>query len=262
MEENILEIKNLSKSFINSAGFRQIVLENLNLKLTLDESNGNFISILAPLGSGKTTLLKIIAGLESAKGEVSLKGKSVTEPTGEIIFIPEKSAAYPWLNVKENILLPSKLNKGKKRQSIDTGYLINLVGLSGYEDYFTSSLNSGFNLRIAVARALTFNPKIILLDDVLKNLDGETRFELIDLFKLITNETKVSFIMTTTNISDALLLSRRIILMNNNPGKIIKEIDIPKIEIKVNSEIFTKFKTEIEATFKSQGMFHSIFVTM
>ena len=137
-----------------------------------------------------------------------------------------------------------------------------MVGLSGYEDFYTSSSESGFRLRIAIARALSFNPKFILLDDVLKNLDGETRSELIELLRVLTAEKNVSFLLATTNISDAILLSHKIFLMRKNPGKIIKEIDIPILALVDNSEIITQFKNEIEDGFKSQGMFHSVLVSL
>lgn len=263
MAENILDIKNLSKSYYNDAGTRQIILENINLQIKSDENGGSFVSILATFGSGKTTLLKIFAGLESFDGEVSLNGKRIAEPTGEIIYIPEKPSSLPWLDVKENIELPSKLYKRSDKQfTFNVNELINLVGLSGYEDFYTSSSASGFRLRIAIARALSFSPKFILLDDVLKNLDGETRSELIELLNDLTAAKNISFLLATTNISDAILLSQKIFLMRKNPSKIIKEIDIPKLSLADNSEIITKFKNEIEDAFKSQGMFHSVLVSL
>lgn len=263
MAENILDIKNLSKSYYNDAGTRQIILENINLQVVSVENVGSILSILAPFGSGKTTLLKILAGLESFSGEVNLNGKRIGEPSGEIIYIPEKSSSLPWLDVKENIELPSKLYKREnKKFNLNVNELINLVGLSGYEDFYTSSLPSGFRLRIAIARAMSFNPKFILLDDVFKNLDGDTRSELIELLKNLTTVKNFSFLLATTNISDAILLSEKIFLMRKNPGQIIKEIMIPKLSQTDNSEIITQFKNEIEDTFKSQGMFHSVLVSL
>jgi len=262
LAENILDIKNLSKSYYNDAGIRQIVLEDINLQVKTSDNTGSFTSVLAPFGSGKTTLLKLVAGLESFNGEVSLNGKRIVEPTGEIIYIPEKSSSLPWLDVKENIELPSKLYKPRDKKLHNISDLINLVGLSGYEDFYTSSLPSGFRLRIAIARAMSFNPKFILLDDVLKNLDGETRSELIELLKNLATVKNFSFLLATTNISDAILLSEKIFLMRKNPGQIIKEIKIPKLSQTDNSEIITQFKNEIEDAFKSQGMFHSVLVSL
>jgi ABC-type nitrate/sulfonate/bicarbonate transport system ATPase subunit len=263
LAENILEIKNLSKAYHAESGSKQIVLENLDLLLKSDTENGSFNSILAPLGSGKTTLLKIIAGLENFEGEVNFNGIRISRPTGDIIFIPEKPSSLPWLNVKENIELPSKLFRRQENlKTFQTNELIELVGLGGYEDYFTSLLVSGFRQRIAIARALSFNPKIILLDDVLKNLDGETRTEFIDLLKFLTVETKTPFLLATTNISDAVLMSQKVFLMRKNPGKIVKELDIQKEGISENSEIITKLKNEIEHIFQTQGMLNSVLISV
>jgi NitT/TauT family transport system ATP-binding protein len=109
---------------------------------------------------------------------------------------------------------------------------------------------------------MSFSPKFILLDDVLKNLDGETRSELIELLKNLTTIKNFSFLLATTNISEAILLSEKIFLMRKNPGQIIKEIEIPKLSQTDNSEIITQFKNEIEDAFKSQGMFHSVLVSL
>ena len=256
-----LEIRNLSKSYVNDVGLNQIILEDVNFEIHSPESNGSFTTILAPFGSGKTTLLKIIAGLENYTGEVNLNRKGIPKPYNEIIYIPEKPSSYPWLNVRENIELPSKLNKLDKSVSLEINELINLVGLSGYEDFYTSPDMSGFRLRIAIARALSFNPKLILLDDVLKNLDGETRLELIELLKNLTAK-KYSFLFAATNISDAILLSEKIYLMKKNPGQIVKQINIPK-PIKIeDSEIITKYKSEIESELRSQGMLNSVLVSL
>lgn len=263
MSENILEIKNLTKTYYIESGSAQIVLENLDLLIKADTGNGSFNSILAPLGSGKTTLIKIIAGLESYEGEVNFNGIKISEPTREIIFIPEKPTSLPWLNVKDNIVLPSKLLKRtKKYDTFSTDELIKLVGLGGYEDYFTSSFASGFRQRIAIARALSLNPQLILLDDVLKNLDGETRNEFIDLLKFLTAETKTSFLLATTNISDAVLMSQKVFLMRKNPGNIVKELDIQKEGISKDSEIITKLKNEIEHIFQSEGILNSVLISV
>lgn len=263
MAENNLDIKHLCKSYYNDSGARQIVLEDVNCQIKSNENGGSFTSILAPFGSGKTTLLKILAGLESYNGEVSLNGKRIEKPTGEIVYIPEKPSSFQWLSVKENIELATKLDKNsKKKNQFNTHELVNLVGLNGYEDFFTSDFASGFRQRIAIARALSFNPRFILLDDILKNLDAETHIEFVELLKLITAEKNTSFLLATTNMSDAIFLSQKVFLMRKNPGQIIKEIDIPKSDSASNSEIITKYKNEIENELKSRGMFHSVLVSL
>lgn len=259
----ILSVQNLSKVYLDSNGVKRIVLEDISFKIAATESENKIISLLAPLGAGKTTLLKSIAGLINHDGYVALEEKVFTEPNGDIIYIPENCFAYPWLNVRENIELAYKLKlKNDVEDIYSTEEIIELVGLSGYENYFTSLKKSGFNVRVAIGRALKANPKFILLDDVFKNLDGETRLELIDTLKKINASTKVAFLVATTNISDAILISHTIILMRKNPGKIIKEIKVPRLESQKDSEIITKIKNEIELELKSQNMLNSILISL
>lgn len=259
----ILSVQNLSKTYLASYGVKRIVLEDISFKVPVSESESKFVTVLAPLGAGKTTLLKSIAGLIKHDGYVTLEEKVLSEPNGDIIYIPENCFAYPWLNVKENIELAHNLKLKEDVEDIyTTEEIIELVGLTGYENYFCSLKKSGFNVRVAIGRALKANPKFILLDDVFKNLDGETRMELIDTLKKIIASTKVSFLAATTNVSDAILISHTIILMRKNPGRIIKEIKVPNLEGQKDSEIITKIKNEIEMELKSQNMLNSIIISL
>ncbi len=259
----ILSVQNLSKVYLDSKGVNHIVLEDVSFKFVTSESENKIVSLLAPLGAGKTTLFKSIAGLINHDGCVTLDETIFNKPNGEIVYIPENCFAYPWLNVKENIELAHNL---KHKNDVDVIYptkeIIELVGLTGYENYFTTVKKSGFNVRVAIGRALKANPKFILLDDVFKNLDGETRLELVDTLKKITASTKVAFFVATTNISDAILISQTIILMRKNTGKIIKEIKVPSLDKDKDSEIITKIKNEIEVELKSQNMLNSVLISL
>ena len=262
MSDNILNIQNLTKAYTSSEGLNQIVLEDLNLHIEWSETSSSIFSILAPFGSGKSTLLKIIAGLESYSGLCRLNGSAVSKPDGKIIYIPEKYYSYHWLSVKENIELPARYFGKKEVREFSTSDLMDFVGLKGYGDFHVSSHESGFKLRIAIARALSVLPKLILLDDALINLDGETTNEIKELLKNVCSKISVAFLMTTTNITDAILLSKKVFLMSKNPGKIIKEIDLSESNVSADSEIFTKTKHEIETTFKLRGIFQSLLVSV
>ncbi|NWF90489.1 MAG: ATP-binding cassette domain-containing protein [Ignavibacteriaceae bacterium] len=263
MSEIILDIKNLGKSFLNDSGLKHIVLENINLHLVVSSDSGSIVSILAPFGSGKTTLLKIIAGIEKYEGVISLNNKVITSPSRKIIYIPEKHNFLPWLNVRQNIEFPETISEAKDKilsQKIDE--VIHNVGLSGYEDFYPSDIYSGFQLRIALARAILIKPKIILMDDILRNLDGETRQEIVKLLKELTSQYKILFILSTTNITESIQLSNRIYLMTKNPGRIFKEINVFRDTGSINSEIITRYKDEIEMGFKAQGMFQPVLVSL
>lgn len=260
MANQTLQVKNLTKVYLNKFGSKLIVLEDISFSISDSEQ---FTTILAPLGAGKTTLLKSIAGLESHHGEVCINDKFLTEPTADVIYIPSKHNSFPWLNVRENIQLPFKLKvKNLTNSSEKYDKIIEMLGLDGYDNYFPNSAPSGFNIRIAVGRALAVEPKFILLDDIFTNLDGETRIELIDMLKKISVSSTVQFLLTTTNISEAMLLSQKIFLMNKNPGRIIKEIAIPRAQSDAQSEIFTKIKNEIETELKAQNIPNSVLISL
>lgn len=262
MSEYTVNIKNLTKVYTSTEGLTQIVLEDLNLQLKWNDSESLIFSILAPFGSGKSTLLKIIAGLENYNGECRFNNEATDKPNDRIIFIPERNYTFHWLTVKENVELPSKYYGNMKALEYSSHELIDIVGLKGYEDFHVSSFKSGLKLRVAIARALSFKPNLILIDDAFTNLDGETVNEIKELIKKIYSKMNIAFLMTTTNISDAILLSDKIFLMSKNPGKIIKEIDLSGSGISANSEIFTKTKNEIETAFKLRGIFPSLLLSV
>ena len=206
-----VELKNVSKDAGTETGAALHILENINLSFEIH--TGKIYSIAAPLGSGKTTLLKIISGIEKpGSGELLYNGK---KPEQYFPYIPEKPSSLPWLTVEENI----KFIPGIKRKPSE---VIAAVGLAGYEDFIPNEKSTGFRFRISLARALALAPSLILLDDCFKNSDQETKSELTDLIKNISSEYAVTFLYSTSNITDALNLSGVIYLMKKNPGSIVQ----------------------------------------
>ena len=260
----LLQIKDVSKSFEGSAGLRTNILEEINFSVDASDSGsqGSIISILAPFGSGKSTLLKIISGIENpSDGEVLLNGKNIHHSGMKIPYLPEKPSSFPWLNVKQNLEFGMKVNKNSTKE-IDIQNLIDLVGLKGYESHFPNNRSLGFRFRIELARALTQNPALILIDDSFKAMDSETREEVYNLLVNVSIELKKVFVISTTNVVEAIRLSDRILLMSSKPGKIIKEIvsepeSISKEE-PFKSEKFTYLKNEIENAFSTAKIISTI----
>jgi len=161
-------------------------------------------------------------------------------------FIPEKPSSFPWLDVEGNIKLVFKLldemgcNAKYKLQE-----LIDLTGLTGYENHFPDNHSFGFRFRISLARAIAVSPDIILLDDPFKLMDNETKHEIIALIRIISSEKGIRFLITTSNITDALLLSDRIFLMSNYPASVITDISVDK-SIKGNEQIKNEIKILLE----------------
>jgi NitT/TauT family transport system ATP-binding protein len=247
-----LELQNVSKYFIGPAGSKLNVLEDISFSIETPDDKSNFISILASFASGKTTLLKIIAAIEKPdRGNVLLMKEPHLRPTGKIPYIPERPSSFPWQNVEENINFVS-LNKTN-----DLKELIDSVGLTGYENHHPHNESLGFRFRISLARALAVKPDFILLDDPFKRMSSITKDEIYELLRSIEEKFKVSFILATTNIAEAVYLSNKIFLMKKNPGKIIEEIKLDAETLRKKGldshERFISLRNEIENSFQASG---------
>lgn len=222
-----LIIQNVYKAF-NKGDQQVTVLEDINLQI----KKGEFVSLLGPSGCGKSTLLKMIGGLlEQTSGHLSIGGEAIKGPKRNIGFMFQKAVLLPWRTVEQNMILPVEIAKGdilaaKKR----IAELLELVGLKGYEHYFTKELSGGMQQRISLARTLMNDPDILLLDEPFGALDEFTRetlnFSLMD----IAEKNGKTVILVTHNIGEAVLMSDRVVVMGINPGHVLEDlrIDIPK----------------------------------
>ena len=259
-KETILKVSHLSKTFEGPVGTKKKLFDDINLNL----SKGQFKSILAPLGSGKSTLLRIIAGLEKAdSGEIFITDSNVY--TAKIAFIPSRPSSLPWLNVEKNIEYILKLI-AKDSDAGKINEIINLVGLQGYEKHFANNKSIGFRFRISLARALASKPSLILIDEPFNNLDFETKKEIYHLLNDFHNKMDLTFLIATSNISEAVFLSDSVLVVKKNPIKILSEIEItlPKdrrIEI-FTDELFDGIRKDIMNIYvsKSDYSLHSLTV--
>ncbi|QQS34550.1 MAG: ABC transporter ATP-binding protein [Ignavibacteriales bacterium] len=226
MSEYLLELQNISKSLTDERGVLIHLLENIPLNIEKQDNDGAIYSIIAPRCSGKTTLLKIISGVENqTSGIKKFDGKEYTSADGSIIYISQNSLSFPWLNVKDNICFPV-LEKNKSVNENHISKIINDVGLAGYNNHFPDEKSFGFRFRIALARALTTNPKIILLDDTFNSMKYETKTEIYSLLKIICKNYHTVFILTTSDPIEALILSKTVFLMSKFKGTIFDKIEI------------------------------------
>ena len=232
----MIEVKNITKVFPDELGANRVLLNDISF-IVPDEQ---ITSIITPEFAGKSTLLKIIAGLENPTG-----GSIVNSTGGIKVYIPSSPSSFPWLNVGQNIMVGNK-----SKSNVIKSEFINLVGLEGYENYRPHNSSIGFRFRISLARALAQRPALILLDDPFKLMKQESRKELYFLVKEINKTTKTAFLFATSDITEALILSDRIILMKKGPLEII-QAQIPGIPVSEdlilnNSENFLKIKNQIE----------------
>ncbi len=204
------------------------VLENLDLQV----EEGCFCCVVGPSGCGKSTLLRIIAGLyQPIGGEVLLDDAPPSLEKGEIGFVFQEDALFPWYTVEQNIKFGLKARNFDKEMWDDIiQYNLEKVGLAEYKRYYPRQLSGGMKQRVAIARVLAYNPKLLLMDEPFASLDSINRNMLqADLIDLWSREKK-TIIFVTHNIDEAVFLADRVVIMGHKPGRIkrIVDIDLPR----------------------------------
>ncbi len=223
MNNIIIEVKNVTKVF--RGGDTSITaVENLLLSV----SEGEFVTIIGPSGCGKTTLLRLIGDLiKPTSGEIIVKGKTpeLARKNRDFGFVFQDPVLFPWRTVIKNVQLPGEIfDNGKVKDRAQE--LVDLVGLTGFENALPRELSGGMKSRVAIARALTFHPSILLMDEPFGDLDELTRDKMnLELLK-IWNKTKNTIVFVTHSIPEAVFLGDRVLVMSPLPGTIKKEIKV------------------------------------
>lgn len=199
--------------------------------ITFDVRPGEFISVIGPSGCGKSTLFNVIGGfLGGYDGEVLLDGKTnVARRSIGSVF--QEESTFPWRTTLENVAFPLEAAGMPKQERLERArHFIRLVGLEGFEQSYPSELSGGMRQRTALARTLAFDPKILLMDEPFGSLDEQTRLLLGDKVLQIHQELKLTTLLITHNITEAVQLSDRVIVMTYRPGRLkqIVGIDLPR----------------------------------
>jgi nitrate ABC transporter ATP-binding subunit len=218
-----LTIEDVSKVYSTPTG-PYTVLNGVNL--TVQE--GEFVCLIGHSGCGKSTLLNMVAGFsQPTDGEVSLKNKRITEPGPDRMMVFQNYALLPWLTAYENIYLgvdsvyPNR-PQGEKKAIVR--HHLEMVGLTEAADKKPSQLSGGMKQRVAIARALAIRPEILILDEPFGALDAITKEELQEELLNIWREHKVTVLMITHDIDEALFLADRLVMMTNGPSAKIGEV--------------------------------------
>ncbi|WP_206453284.1 ABC transporter ATP-binding protein [Aurantimonas marina] len=217
--DSVVAVRNVSKLY---AGGVQALKD-----VSVDFPRGQLTSLLGPSGCGKTTLLKIIAGLLPATaGEVLVNDRPVSGPGPERAFVFQDFALMPWATVLRNVAFGLELRGMSKadREEVSRKY-ITQVGLGGFEERYPHELSGGMRQRVGLARALSVDADVLMMDEPFSAVDEQTRRKFQeDLLTLVANENK-TFIFVTHSIEEAVYVSDRIVLLSPRPGRIAEIIE-------------------------------------
>ena len=211
----MIDVNNIGKVYQSINGEVEALR---NIKFHIDE--GEFVSIIGPSGCGKSTLLSIIAGLEEKnKGKIDVKGK--------IGYMLQRDNLLEWRTILNNILLGLEVQKSLTKEN--RNYAIDLLkkyGLYEFKDKYPTQLSGGMRQRVALIRTLAIKPKILLLDEAFSALDYQTRLMVTDdIYKILKNE-NITVLMVTHDISEAISMSDRIIVLSRRPATVKKIYNI------------------------------------
>jgi len=201
--------------------------------VTLDIPRNSFVSIVGPSGCGKTTLLKVLSGvLRPSSGEVRFDGKPLAEAdlSGKIGYVFQRPLLLPWRTAIENVALTLEVAKkdvSRDARMAEARKWLDLVGLAGFENQLPNELSGGMQQRVSLCRALAFKPPILMMDEPFAALDEITRETMQEELLRLWSITESSVIFITHSISEAVLLSERIVVMSARPGKVDEIIDVP-----------------------------------
>jgi sulfonate transport system ATP-binding protein len=240
-----LKIENVCKNFKNTDSKKEDIVALNNF--SLDIQPGSFVSLIGPSGCGKSTLLRLIGGLDKpTSGEVLIDGKKITKAGSDRGFAFQGSNLFPWLTVRDNIAFGLKAMHTYKDKKSDVDDFIRLVGLEGFEKSYPHQLSGGMCQRVSLARALVCHPSVLLLDEPLGALDAFTRMNLQDEILNIREKHKMTMVMVTHDVDEAIYMSDQVVVMSARPSKVeaVIDIDLPRPRAR-GQDTFNVYRTKI-----------------
>ncbi len=250
-----LRVVNVSKKYQNKES-EILAIESINF----DIEDGEFVSIIGPSGCGKSTILSIIAGLEEKNtGKIYLENEEVNTVSPKIGYMLQKDCLLEWRTVLNNTLFGLEVKGIKTKENIE--YVENLLkkyNLEEFKEKYPSELSGGMRQRVALIRTLAVKPKVLLLDEAFSALDYQTRIMVTnDIYSILKKE-KITTIMVTHDISEAISMSDRVIVLSKRPGK-IKSIHNINFDIEnrtpLNCRESPKFSLYFNSLWKELGAY-------
>jgi sulfonate transport system ATP-binding protein len=246
-----LDILHVSKHYAQR-GEALAVLDDITLRV----QPGEFVSVLGSSGCGKSTLLRLIAGLDSDySGEIRVAGEPIRNTSLERGIVFQDHRLFPWLTASQNILAALRnapLSTREKRAAVAEH--IALVGLNGFENAYPHQLSGGMAQRVAIARGLVNRPRVLLLDEPFGALDALTRARLQNELQRIWERERITMILVTHDVDEAIYLGDRVVTMAPRPGRIqrIVEVALPRPRERSDPR-FIRLREEVLADFAEDG---------
>jgi len=227
--------------------------------MSFNVAPGEFLAVIGPSGCGKSTLFNVIGGLlDGYQGRVTVAGETVRGPHAAIGMVFQEESTFPWRTVIENVAFPLEIAGVAKAQRLERArHFVNLVGLAGFERRYPAELSGGMRQRVSMARTLASEPKILLMDEPFAALDEQTRLLLGDKVLQIQQELKQTTLLITHNITEAVQLSDRILVMTYRPGRVkrVVAIDLPRPRTSeiVSSDAFGHYVGQIWSDLREEA---------
>ena len=242
----LLTLTNIHYSYHELSGETK-ALENISFTV----NPGEFIAIVGPSGCGKSTLLSMIAGLiHPEEGNITFDGKSLTCAKTRIGYMLQKDHLFEWRTILENILLGLEIQKNVTKETKEHALnLLSTYGLAEFADAKPSQLSGGMRQRAALIRTLVLEPDLLLLDEPFSALDYQTRLNVSDdIWKIIKQEGKAA-ILVTHDLSEAVSMADRILVLSARPGKLIKDVTVSFDNLKEDSPMHRRNAKEFKSYF-------------
>jgi NitT/TauT family transport system ATP-binding protein len=250
----ILVVDDVSKRFETPEG-PVIAVDHMSF----DVAPGEFLAVIGPSGCGKSTLFNVIGGLiDGYDGRITVAGETVSGPHPSIGMVFQEESTFPWRTVTDNVAFPLEINGMPAKQRAERArHFIKLVGLDGFEKRYPSELSGGMRQRVSMARTLASEPKIMLMDEPFAALDEQTRLLLGDKVLQIQQQLKQTTLLITHNITEAVQLADRILVMTYRPGRLKRIVEIklprPRSSEIVSSEAFGRYVAQIWSDLREEA---------
>jgi len=252
--DSILVVDDIVKRFATPEG-PLVAIDHVSLQVR----PGEFLAVIGPSGCGKSTLFNIVGGLvDDYQGTVSVAGTRMRGPHPAVGMVFQDESTFPWRSVIDNVAFPLEIAGMRKHERLERArHFIALVGLDGFENRYPAELSGGMRQRVAIARTLASEPKILLMDEPFAALDEQTRLLLGDKVLQIQQELQQTTLIITHNITEAVQLADRVLVMTYRPGRVKRIVDIvlprPRSSAVVSSDAFGRYVAQIWSDLREEA---------